>query len=818
MASERYVCIHGHFYQPPRENPWLGEIERQDSARPYHDWNERIATECYRANTAARVLDERGRVADIVNNYSRISFNVGPTLLSWLERKDPETYQAILEADKQSRRRFSGHGSAMAQPYTHMIMPLASKRDKVTQVRWGLRDFERRFNRPAEGMWLPETAVDVETLETLAENGVRFTVLAQRQAKCIRKSGEKAWQDCGPGVDPTRPYRVWLPSGRALTIFFYDGPISLAVAFEGLLSSGESFARRILSGFSDSRQWDQLMNIATDGESYGHHHRFGDMALAYALRLIEEKKLARLTNYGEYLSRHHPSWEVQIAENTSWSCVHGIERWRSDCGCRAKAEWKQAWRAPLREALDWLRDSAGPLYETKAAGLLRDPWAARDAYIELVLDPCEKTAWSYFERFAPRRLDEGEVTRALELLELQRQLMLMYTSCGWFFDDISGIETVQVLQYAARAAELCEQLFGRPFHGELAQRLAEAPSNLSERKDGRLVYERLARAAAVTAKSVCAQVALESLFDEPADGPLYGWDLRREAFRRARSGKARLSVGRLALRSRSTLESHRFVFAALHLGGHVFHGGVQEFADTEEQRKLEESLGSLFDRGDLGGCMLLLRERFGAEGFSLQGLFRDAQHRIVSRLVESTLDEVLSLYRQLYEHHAPVLRFFKEQGLPAPRAIHAAAELTLHAGLRAELEKPEPSPPRIEELLEEAQRGGVRVEADELSALFQSFLERRTGALLGARDDPGAIEALASALRLSKKLPLGADVWKAQNAVFRLLRERRDARGRPLDPSRLKLYAEVAELLNLRLEPLHERRAAPAPMSYNKSL
>ncbi|HEX6178101.1 MAG TPA: glycoside hydrolase, partial [Thermoanaerobaculia bacterium] len=326
---DRFVTIHGHFYQPPRENPWLEGVETQDSAKPYHDWNERITAECYEPNATSRILDPRERILRIVNNYASISFNFGPTLLSWLAERAPDTYAAILDGDRLSRNRFSGHGSALAQAYNHIILPLANERDKRTQVRWGLRDFESRFGRRPEGMWLPETAVDVATLEALAAEGIAFTILAPHQALRTRKVGEKSWTNANGSLDPTMPYLIYLPSGRTIAIFFYDGPISRAVAFEQLLARGEALAHRLTGAFDPSRKHAQIVHIATDGETYGHHHRFGDMALAYALQYIEKEKLARLTNYGEFLEMHPPTHEVEIAEDTAWSCAHGVERWRS---------------------------------------------------------------------------------------------------------------------------------------------------------------------------------------------------------------------------------------------------------------------------------------------------------------------------------------------------------------------------------------------------------------------------------------------------------------------------------------------------------
>lgn len=489
----RYICVHGHFYQPPRENPWLEAIERQESAGPYHDWNARINAECYAPNAASRILDNRGRIVRIVNNYSKISFNFGATLLDWMKPQAPETYAAILEADRRSLKRFAGHGSAIAQGYGHIIMPLANSRDKRTQVRWGIRDFEERFARKPEGMWLAETAVDVEGLELMAEEGLAFTILAPHQAGAVRRRGAEEWKDVtGSRIDPRRAYRVPLPSGRSITVFFYDGPISRAVAFEQLLENGERFAHRLMDAFEQAGHEHEapLSHIATDGETYGHHHRHGEMALSYALQQFEEHEEIELTNYGAYLERHPPTWEAQIIEDTSWSCVHGVERWRSDCGCNAGgAGLSQAWRGPLRDALDWLRDTVNPHFERVAGELFHDPWAARDRYIEVILDRSGHSLDRFFQETAVRALDEDERIRGLKLMELQRQAMMMYTSCGWFFDDLSGIETIQVMQYVGRVVQLAQKLFADPIEEEFLGLLSRAHSNVPEKGDGRQVYE-----------------------------------------------------------------------------------------------------------------------------------------------------------------------------------------------------------------------------------------------------------------------------------------------------------------------------------------
>ncbi|HZD05619.1 MAG TPA: DUF3536 domain-containing protein, partial [Longimicrobiales bacterium] len=520
--SRRYVCIHGHFYQPPRENPWLEAVERQESARPYHDWNHRITAECYAPNAASRILDGKGRIRQIMNNYARISFNVGPTLLSWLEEHQPDVYSALVEADRRSILRFGGHGSAMAQAYSHMILPLANARDRRTQVLWGIQDFEHRFGRPPEGMWLPETAVNLDSLDALAEAGIRYTLLAPHQAEAVRPAGRAEWRSVeGDRKHTGRAYRVALPSGRHIAVFFYHEALARGVAFENLLSDGAAFASRILEAFDGLEGEAPLVHLATDGETYGHHHRHGEMALSFALRALMRRDDVELINYGEYLERYPPTWEARIREDTSWSCSHGIERWRSDCGCHVGrgGGWNQAWRGPLREALDWLRDELDRRWEQAASEVFRDPWKARDRYVEVILDRSDATLERFLARNGASSAADGE-TRALRLLELQRHLLLMYTSCGWFFDDISGIETVQVLRYAGRVLHLAEELFpDLQLEDAFLDRLEKAPSNVPEAGNGKRVFQRSVQPSRVDLAKAAAHYAVSSVFDhyEPVD-------------------------------------------------------------------------------------------------------------------------------------------------------------------------------------------------------------------------------------------------------------------------------------------------------------
>ncbi|HKQ38023.1 MAG TPA: DUF3536 domain-containing protein, partial [Verrucomicrobiae bacterium] len=667
---EKLICIHGHFYQPPRENAWLEAVEMQDSARPYHDWNERISAECYAPNATARILQGDGRIAEMVNTYSKISFNFGPTLLSWMKDKLPEVHEAIVEADKLSREHFSGHGSAVAQNYNHMIMPLAHPRDKETQVIWGIKDFEFRFGRKPEGMWLAETGVDTETLEVLARHGIKFTILSPFQASRTREIGKKHWKDVnGAKIDPTRAYLCRLPSKKTISLFFYDAPVSQAVAFEHLLDSGEKFAGRLTSAFNDARAWDQLVNIATDGESYGHHHRHGEMALAYAVHHIQSNNLAKLTVYGEYLEKHPPTHEAQIHEKSAWSCSHGVGRWMENCGCNSggHAGWTQEWRGPLRQALDWLRDHLAPEFEQKAREYLKDPWAARNDYISVILDRSDENFAGFFERNASRELNEQEQVTVIKLMEMQRHAMLMYTSCGWFFDEVSGLESVQVVQYAARAMQIAQDVLKKDFEEGFLNLFQHAKSNIPENCDGRCIYNKFVKPAMVDWDSVAAHYGVSSIFnphEKQTQIFLYQYeDIEHELLS---AGRAKLSMGTVKLRFDVTRETAERSYAVLYLGEHNLSGAVGTFETAEAYKQMCSELKEAFDRADFPETIRLMDRHFGRSTYSLKSLFKDDQRRIIDEILRSTREDLEGRFRAIAERYTPLMKFLRDMRVPLP--------------------------------------------------------------------------------------------------------------------------------------------------------
>jgi alpha-amylase/alpha-mannosidase (GH57 family) len=793
-----YVCIHGHFYQPPRENPYLEAIELQDSAYPYHDWNERITAECYAPNAASRIVDAENRIVKLVNNYAHISFNFGPTLLSWMKELVPNVHAAIVEADKDSRQRFSGHGSAIAQGYNHMIFPLANRRDKATQVKWGIADFESRFGRKPEGMWLPETAADTETLEVLAEQGILFTILAPRQAKRVRSKRSGRYHDVtGSRIDPAHPYLAKLPSKKRLNLFFYDGPISQAVAFEGLLSDGKRFADRLMSGFSETRAFPQLVHIATDGESYGHHHRFGEMALTYALEEIQNNNAAQLTNYGEYLEKNPNEDLVEIVENSSWSCVHGVERWRSDCGCNSGGHpWNQQWRGPLRDALDWLRDRLAPIFESRLSRYVRDPWAARDGYIQLILDRSEESRAAFFAEHAARQLNEEEQTDVLKLLEMQRHAMLMYTSCGWFFDELSGLETVQVIHYAGRALRLAEDCSGESIEAEFVQHLAAAKSNLAEHGDGARIYEKWVKPAVVDIPRVAGHYAISSLFETYGDKTrIYCYEADRLRYSVDAEGKMRLATGAAKFKSAITGESAELAFSVLHLGDHNVSAGVQPVEQFSEDN--QSKLVNAFAQAETAEVIRLLDQVYGKHMFSLRQLFRDEQRKIANLILADSVNSAAAVYRTFFESQAPLIRFLNGLDIPVPNALKSAAEIALNNQLQQALDRPELDFELIRGLLREAGSEKITLDATTLEYKVRKRLEADAAAFAADPSHLAAADRMMKLMELFPSLPFPVTLWEAQNLSFRPLVTAYQQNGwhaQNPDPAALQRHEELKRL------------------------
>ena len=778
-GQERYICIHGHFYQPPRENPWLEAIEAQDSAYPYHDWNQCITAECYEPNTVSRILDSDDRIIKIVNNYAKISFNVGPTLPAWIKDNAAEVYEAILAADRESMSLFSRHGSALAQAYNHTILPLANRRDKYTQILWGIRDFEHRFARKPKGLWLPEAAVDSESLEILAELGIQFTILAPTQARRVRRIGGRNWRDVeGGGIDPTMAYLQRLPSGRSITLFFYDGPISRAVAFEALLSRGETFAHRLVGAFSDQRTWPQLVHVATDGETYGHHHRHGDMALAFALDYIERDELARLTNYSQYLETHPPTHSVEIFENTSWSCAHGVERWRSDCGCHTggQAGWNQGWPLCFGSLSIGCFGSLSIGFASNSTPSTRrthNTYSATPGRLAMIIFRLSSTV--------------PETTSTSSWADtpfvLSKTPRKPRRSNFWSSSDMRCSCTPAAVGSSAsyRESRPCRSFstpdarFNWPRTSsttasrKVLERLEKAKSNIPSEQDGRKIYEKSVKTHRVDWEKVGAHYAVSSLFESyPEKSRVYCYDVEREDSHSFEAGKPKLVFGRAKLTSRITLASTVLSFGALRFGDHNVSTGVRKYVGDEDYQSLLADVGEPFNRGDFPEVIRLFDREFGKSNYSLRSLFRDQQRKIVDLILDSTLEEAEAVYREFYERHASTMRFLTDMGTPPPPAFSRAAQFVLNGNLRAAFETDPLDPERVQGLLEQSRAEGVVLDSPTLAFALQGTIDRLAEGLSADPTHIEEIRSLDTAIGLSRLLPFEIELWKVQNRYFRL--------------------------------------------------
>ena len=767
--NNKYICIHGHYYQPPRENAWLEFVELQDSAKPFHDWNERINFECYAPNSAARILDDEGFIKKIFNNYSRISHNFGPTLLSWMEKADPSTYHAILQSDQKSMERFNGHGSAIAQVHSHLILPLANERDKHTQVIWGILDFEYRYSRKPEGMWLAETAANTETLEVLAAHDIKYTILAPRQAKAFRKKGDKNWTE--GGVDPRRPYWCKLPSGKSIVLFFYDGNLSQEVAFKGILNNGKSFAQRLLDGF-DERAEPQLVHIATDGESYGHHHRYGEMALADCLNHIEETGNATIINYGAYLEKFPPIYEVQIHENSSWSCAHGVERWRTDCGCKTggRPEWNQAWRKPLRDTLNWLRDKLIPIFEKEGKKIFHDPWEARNNYIKVLINRNDHTVDYFIKENCKSHPSETDKVKLLRLMEMQRNAILMFTSCGWFFDEISGIETNQILQYALRTINFAEMVSGKDLHPQFLKKLEAAPSNIYE--SGATIYKKSIVPSQVGLDRAGMHFAIASLFEKkPEELSLFNYTAKNEVFNRIEAGSQKLAVGRTVMRSNATYSTKQFSYAVLYLGQQNMIGNISFDMDREQFDEMEHKITTAFNHTNLGDVIAFMQEYFGSQKYTIWHLFRDEKRKILQQITEKSLQHARNTFREIYNDNYQLMTGILNSGIPVPETFTDAVQNVVNTDLRMLFQQETLNLSLLTRLALEVQKWQIPI-TDKVS------LEHKAGeAILRAIQKLNDsefklkdLQQLNSVFEILSALQLTPNIWKSQNLYFLMMK------------------------------------------------
>lgn len=817
-TTEKFLTIHGHFYQPPRENPWLEAIELQDSALPFHDWNERICKECYNPNSVSRIVDNRNRILDIVNNYEYMSFNFGPTLLSWMEEFAPLTYERIIKADIESISKHNGHGNAMAQVYNHIIMPLANEHDKDTQVKWGIRDFEYRFGRKPEGIWLAETAVDDDTLRVLIENGIKFTVLSPYQALKIKKSSDKEWQDVSWGnIDPARSYKYTIKTdpSKSIDLFFYDGAISRSVAFDELLTDGNKFIKRLKEGVSDLRDYPQLINIATDGESYGHHTKFGDMALSYVLKIKAEDEGFKITNYGEYLDQYRSDYEVDIKQASSWSCFHGVGRWKEDCGCSTGGHpgWNQKWREPLRNALDYLRDSFAEIFEQEGSKYFnKDVWDVRNEYIEVILDRTSSKIKAFQKAHFNSDLTEDEKVRAMELLEIQRQALLMYTSCGWFFSEISGIETVQIMKYAARALQLASHFSKENYEEKFLEILAEAKSNIQEFGTGRDIYERFVKPSVVTAKQIACLWAISSLYQDFDDEEeVYCYKVKRNDYKRVSKGNANFIVGNIEISSKVTLKKSNLEFALMQYTGGDFHCAIKEHSDNSEYQDLKTSLIKTFMLSPMTEIIRTLDEKFGKEYFTLKDIFIEERKKILQILLKDKLAKFANAYKDMYEQGKTSIYHMQNLGLEIPNEFKISAGYALSQRFNDILSHSDVFVEdgviqKITDINYEAKKINIEIDKTQTNKVFAKKLLINLNRLTKSFEIQQA-DAILELFEIMGKLELQIDIAEAQNIYYNRIYHRigdiiENNQGKPKekDMKFINLLLEIGKNLNINVD------------------
>ncbi|MCB9555530.1 MAG: DUF3536 domain-containing protein [Deltaproteobacteria bacterium] len=785
------LVVHGHFYQPPRENPWIEEIELEASASPYHDWNERISDECYSRNARARIYNDHGEVMRVVNNYRYLSFNIGPTLLVWLEKHRPHIYGRILEADKNSALERGGHGNAIAQAYGHAILPLCNDRDRLTQIRWAVADFSYRFGRRPEAMWLPETAVNAATVEDLIAEGMRFVILAPGQARRIRPLGSYDWQDVsGARIDPRHPYRLISAKNRERYIdaFFYDGPVSHAVSFEKLLHASAAFVDRLRGAVDQALKAPQLIHLAVDGETFGHHLRHADRALAHALVSSAPAANFQLTNYGQYLEQHPPTHEVELepgpdGEGTAWSCAHGVGRWCRDCGCHAGAPqgWNQAWRAPLRQAVNYLRDKATEVFEDLGSELLHDPWIARDDYIQVLLDPSAKRRDRFLREHRKRAAAPADDVRILQLLEAQRHALLSQTSCGWFFNDISGLEAVQVLRYAARAVQLFEELSDQPIEDGVLEILGQARSNLPEMGSGADVYRSRAISATVSPRRALAHYAIGDIYgSSPTKQRRLGFQITALQTHRYSRGNVVAHIGCADVERLRTGELKQLVYAMIHFGSHDFHCAVRPYAGTKSFREFCQQVEGVFERPSVAELLRVIDRNFTDESFTLADMLDEERQALLEMLFGRLHRSFGDLYRHLYETHRASISALLDSGLPMPREFRIAAEYTLSRRLEEELASNAEyfgieSFRAAADIVAEAKRHGLMLDRHSAEAFLGNQLNAAVGRLV---DHPSELKITQSCqiLELADHLGLKLDIEHIQDLLFDFIASNRQKR------------------------------------------
>ncbi len=820
-----YVVIHGHFYQPPRENPWIEEIETEPSAQPFHDWDTRIAAECYTPNSCARIYDSADRILDIINNYEYISFNFGPTLMSWLESHAPLTYQRILDADRRSQFRL-GHGNALAQAYNHAILPLLLPRDRETQIIWGLKDFEHRFGRRAEAMWLPEAAVNYPTLASLVDHGMKFVILSPQQAQRVRPITGGSWAPVqAHTLDTTQAYRCFIPDTAGdpdkrnyIDIFFYNGEVASEISFGDLVKDSYRLAARLTEPFSPKITRPQLLHVATDGENYGHHKKFGELSLAHALMHALPQSGFAVSNYAAFLEAAPPRMMVELTlgdrgEGSSWSCPHGVARWKEACGCATGGppEWQQKWRAPLKKSFDFLNSRLAGIFEQEGEKYFRDPWAARNAYIDVILKRQQEVIERFFAHEARPGLSREDWVSALRLLEMERHALLMYTSCGWFFADLAGLETLQVLKYAARALQLGQYFSKEALEPAFLELLEPAASNNPAEGNGRQVYERRIKPAIVDFGKIVNHWVISWLKNRGRQCPARVYHFKVESLGHEVQTQASIdfAAGRLRLTSGITLAVRNLAFFTAYLGSYLYRTQVRRDLEPTEFMALQRELFGVLEAAP-ENLIPLMAKRLGEDYLTVHDVFQEEKESVFRDLLLPNHEEAVAVVAHHFTGAKPLLKAIAHEGLPVPRLYRALGEITLNRKLVELLQTMEPEPElfaasgELQELVQDAALMGLKLESGQGARILQGLLGHHLGKLAADLSEKNA-QHLNKFLVLVRRIPITLELTESQNFFFALMEEQfpalaaraeRDPGAAPL----AKLLIKLAKALHFNAE------------------
>ncbi|MHA1299673.1 MAG: DUF3536 domain-containing protein [Candidatus Helarchaeota archaeon] len=777
MDEKRFVCIHGHFYQPPRENPWIEEIELEESAAPFPNWNARITHECYAPNAYARILDRNGKITKIMNNYEKISFNFGPTLISWLEKNAPSVYEKILEADEKSKKNNGGHGNAIAQIYNHIIMPLAKRRDKEVEIIWGIKAFEKDFKRKPEGMWLSETAVDLETVELLIDNGIKFIILSPHQAKKVRKIGSDQWIDTNTqDLDTTRCYKLNITNKKSITVFFYNKGLSADIAFpSGILKEGTKFIDRIIFSFNQDNKAPQLVNAATDGESYGHHKKFAEMALAYALENIEGRKLAKIINYAYFLELFPPEYEVEIIENTSWSDSQGVERWKSDLGdsILKKPGWNQKWRTPLRDAMNFLKEKADELFEKEITNYLYDPWDSRNDYINVILDRTDEQRKKFLSIHQKRVLNAEEIHKVFSLLELQRNSLLMFTSCGWFFDDM-GIETKQIIKYAIRVIQIAKE-FDWNLENEYKGILKSARCNIAPYKTGDILFDEVKNRHLVNLeKAVSNYALLSTMFPIEKKCDMYVYKMNIHDKINLDFGYTNFVIGYLEIFSNLTCHFEKTMFVGIKFEKD-FLAAAKLIKTYDEYEKNKKILIDIFETNSITELIRSVDRIFEDQIFGITDLFFKERKRVLNELITSNFIFLDTEFNQFYKSNLKFMRYLKNISVEIPDKFKLVLNYVLNQDLTQQFDEfiREKNYENLKKTLKEAEYWGIKLNTTRLDEeITTSIIDLLKTTKKISLKDPRAVdylEKIEEALNFALNYKLNITYWEIQNEFINII-------------------------------------------------